>query len=78
MWCLTSLSLVWVVHPRRSFPFTTTHTTDHAFPALSPEDKRPPKSDVTLLRRKEISRIGRFLRSNGMGNEGNALTMLLK
>lgn len=55
-----------------------THTTEHDFPALSADDKQPLKADVALLRRKEVSKIGRFLRSNGMSNKGGPLTLSMK
>lgn len=57
---------------------THTHTTEHDFPALSADDKQPLKADVALLRRKEVSKIGRFLRSNGMSNKGGPLTLSMK
>lgn len=51
---------------------------EYAFPALSAEDKQPQKADLALLRRKEVSKVGRFLRSNGVSNGNGPLTLLMK
>jgi len=56
---------------------STTHT-EHLFPAHSAEEKQPQNADVALLRRKEVSKIGRFLRNNGVSNESGPLTLLMK
>lgn len=53
-------------------------TTEHMFPIGRVDDTKERKADIALIRRKEVSKIGRFLRNNGISNNGAALTLLLK
>lgn len=59
-------------------PSSSPTCTEHIFPALSAEEKQPQKADVALLRRKEVSKVGRFLRNNGVSNRNGPLTLLME
>lgn len=63
-----------------NFGINSTHLpTEQPFPVLENKKLMLPKADVSIFRRKEVSRMGRFLRSNGVDNNGkDALTLLIK